>query len=119
MAVLMSVILNLNCGCLKRALNVPRDWDTELCKYHGWQDVVAFKRSIWHSICRQPGCDYRRTHGMSRKYADTAATQHHLRTGHRVVIQFYGGADPKGVEIQSALDIAPQPQLPLDMPPPF
>lgn len=83
-------------------------YDEQNCKYDGWQPIVTVHRAVWHSICRQPDCDYRRTHGMSRRYANEGAEKHHLRTGHPVVVQFYNPNKlPKDTEIQGLTDIPP------------
>jgi len=88
------VAVQLDCGDFVMVHTVDRSArPQEYCKFHGeWRDVAKVYAEVWHSRCRV--CDYHRTHGKAKRYAEQSAQHHLLRTGHRTVVQYYGDKPP-------------------------
>lgn len=87
------VIVKFTCGHTRELSNAyARDGigDEEKCETCGsWMLVVHKWKDQWHSGCSVKGCRYGASHGMVKRYAETAAARHTARTGHATHVRFY------------------------------
>ncbi len=68
----------------------------EPCDICGTTEYVTQEwPEVWHSVCIEKGCGYRKSHGYAKVYAQKAADRHTAFTKHDVVLRWYSDAPEK------------------------